>query len=419
MARCSCGAPAPALEGWGEWHIVTDLDVPRIVDLLTGELDHAHCDAGCRLNVRASVVFQDSETGRLYLAPGDLVGPAELPAGIPEDMADRTETVAGLDALRDLVGELVNQRLRVFLPVITSPDGTDYLGEKWRLFTAPVIAALAVALSGRVPGIRFLIKEGVRTQAEIEGFFASRQAGIWISMLIDWTNGEGVGSFEEDLSEYVDRTPLIGDPLQFVDSLDELQRPADDELASMDAYRREAFRASLYAKLGQPNPHADRWALTWLWWEVRVRLAGAGGVAEVPELAVSVERLRDTVPPDSARFAGAELLNHTITANRDDSTGVPDIESVMTHVQAVFHETGFDEQLVSIYDGTRLHNPVEEIADLIVDALRIEDLDPAAAIITAKAMAQTLVEARRVDDLSRVVDAMRAIAPPVEVSLWW
>ncbi|MEV0409049.1 hypothetical protein [Actinoallomurus sp. NPDC050550] len=41
MASCSCGAPAPVLDGLGEPQIVTDLDVSGIVELLTGELDYA------------------------------------------------------------------------------------------------------------------------------------------------------------------------------------------------------------------------------------------------------------------------------------------------------------------------------------------------------------------------------------------
>lgn len=72
----------------------------------------------------------------------------------------------------------------------------------------------------------------------------------------------------------------------------------------------------------------------------------------------------------------------------------------------------------SIYDGMRLQNPIEEVADLI-----IEGLDMANPPLTIfKAMAQTLVEAHRVDDLKRVADAMCAVVPATEaidVSLWY
>jgi hypothetical protein len=65
------------------------------------------------------------------------------------------------------------------------------------------------------------------------------------------------------------------------------------------------------------------------------------------------------------------------------------------------------EQLASIYDGARLHAPIEKVADLVIEGLKMADR----SLRISKAMAQTLVEARRVDDLGRVVDAMRAVVP--------
>jgi hypothetical protein len=43
---------------------------------------------------------------------------------------------------------------------------------------------------------------------------------------------DGVGSFEEDLIEYVDRTTLLGDPLRLVRSLAEGPPPTHEELKS-------------------------------------------------------------------------------------------------------------------------------------------------------------------------------------------
>ncbi|MFI7672148.1 CHAT domain-containing protein [Actinophytocola sp. NPDC049390] len=399
--------------------------MPRVVDLLTGELDYARCDAGCRLNVRASVVFQDMEAGRVYVAPGDLVSSADMAAGIPAEASDSIEVVADVEELRRVVGELVDRRLRVFLPVLTGgPENigdVNYLGENWRSFTAPVMAAVGVSLTGRVPAIRFVVDGAGREH--FEDFVASRQSGIWLSMLIDWTNGEGVGSFEEDLAEYVDRTTYVGDPLLFAARLDELEHPADEVLRSMDAYRREALRASLHALVGQPNPLADRWAYVWLMWELDLRLSGGGGVAEVPGLAVSAERLRRTVPPDSARFAGAMLLNQALAAGRDDSVAGPDVGSFMTCLQQAFHDAGFDEQLGSIFEGTRLLDvPIEQVADRVIEVVGIEVPDRAVSLTTAMAMAGALVEAGRADDLKRVADAMRVAVPTTEVagvSLWY
>lgn len=87
MARCACGAPALAAERLGELQIVTDLDVPQIVSLLTGQLDHARCDAGCRLDARVSVAFQDMEAGRVYVAPGDLVSPEAMAFAVTAEVA--------------------------------------------------------------------------------------------------------------------------------------------------------------------------------------------------------------------------------------------------------------------------------------------------------------------------------------------
>jgi hypothetical protein len=141
-------------------------------------------------------------------------------------------------------------------------------------------------------------------------------------------------------------------------------------------------------------------------------------VAEVPELAVSVERLHRTVAPDSARFAGAELVNQALTASRDDVLASAEVSAFEEHLCAVFHEVGFDEQVASIYNGVRLHHPMEDIADLIVQGLET-DAD-GASVALFQAVAQSLVEARRVDDLKRAADALRAVVPAadIEASCW-
>ncbi|MGH8917324.1 MAG: CHAT domain-containing protein, partial [Actinomycetes bacterium] len=400
----------------------------HIVDLLTGKLDYAHCDAGCRLSTRASIFFQDTERRRQYVAPGDLVDHEDITAAMSAELSIITEVVKDVVELRRIVTDLIDRRVRVFLPVITSgPDGagdTDYLRDKWRLFTAPVMAAVGVSLTGRVPRVSFrLLTNGVEPadrQEYTERFLESRQAGIWSSMLIDWANGEGVGSFEEDLTEYVDRTTLLGDPLRFARRLADVPPPTQEELASTDTYRQEALRASLYARADEPDPLADRWAVIWLWWELRLRIAGGGGVAEVSGLAVSVKRLHRTIPPDSARYAGAELLGQTLAANRDGLVTWTNVESFMTCLREAYHEAGFDEQHASIYDGTRLHHPIGEVADLIIAILNHEGQDVDSSLRIAQAEAKGLVEACRVDDLKWVVDAMLAAYPAkaVDVTLW-
>ncbi|MBB5858148.1 CHAT domain-containing protein [Amycolatopsis umgeniensis] len=412
----------PILDGRGEWRIIEDLDVQGVVNLLTGELDYASCEAGCRLNARVGLVFLDGDTGRVYVAHGDSGDPT---AGLPADAAANVKVVADAEELRRVVGELIDRRLRVFLPVLTGgPEGfgdTGFLEENWRLFTAPVMAAVGVALTGRVPSMRFVVQGPGR--GHFEDFVASRQSGIWAAMLIDWTNGAGVGSFEEDLAEYVDRTACVGDPLRFAAGLEELPGPASAVLGSMDVYRREALRASLYARVGRPDPLADRWACIWLARELTMRLAGGCGVSDVPALAVSAERLRATVPPDSARFAGAFLLGDALMADRDGVTPALDIESFVKCLKDAFHDAGFDEQFASIFSGMRVPDlRVEQAADRAIEVMRADRPDTADSLAIAKSMAASLIEAGRADDLKRVVEAMRAAVPDTEVagvSLWY
>lgn len=364
-------------------------------------------------------MFQDSVAGRVYVAPGELVRADDLSTVLPPELSERAEIVSGPDELRRIVTEVVDRRVRVFLPAMTGgPERTGdigYVRGNWRLLSAPVMAAVGVALTGRVPNVGFLVSGDPADE-----FVESRQALVWISMLADWTNGEGAGTFEEDLTEYVDRSPFLGDPLRFAARLDELPSPDDKMLAGLDAYRREALRASLYARVGEPNPLADRWALSWLWWEVNERVAEGRGLAEVPALAVSAERLRRTVPPDSARFAGAELLNR-VSENRSGKG--PDLKSVQVALREAFHAAGFDEQLNSIYAGMRLlRRPAKKVAKSLITALKGKTFDTARDLAPLKAMAGALAEAGRANDLKRVAEAMRAAVPAADaadVSVWY
>ncbi|RKN38967.1 CHAT domain-containing protein [Streptomyces hoynatensis] len=396
-----------------------------IADLLTGDLDHVWCEAGCRQDALATVAFHDSEAGRLYVAPGEHVAPANL----AEEFSDVTaivEVVADHEKLRRVARDLIDRRVRVFLPVMTggAHDRGDarYLCDNWRLFTAPVMAAAGVAMTGRVPGINVLASAACgEGQDHVEGRAESLQARMWTWMLRDWSCGLGVGTWEEDLSEYVDRTAFLGDPLRFAQRLADVPPPTRDDLASMDTYRQEALRASLHARVGEPDPLADRWALIWLWWELKLRIAGGRGVAEVPGLAVSVDRLHRTIPPDSARYAGAELLGLTLTDHRNGVVTRANVETFMRCMQEAYHEAGFGEQHLSLYDGTRLHHPIEEVADLVIAILNRDGQDVDALLRITQAESMALVEARRSDDLKRVADAMRAAHPAkaAEVTVWY
>lgn len=275
------------------------------------------------------------------------------------------------------------------------------------------MAAVGISLSGRIPAIGFF-----GTQHEHAEFvFESRQSAIWTSTLVDWTNGCGIGSFEEDLREHVDRTTFLGDPLRHLPGLDDLPHPASYEARMMDTYRREALRASIYARVGQPNPRANRWAVIWLWWDLRLRIAGGAGVSQVPDLAVSVERLRKTVPPGSAHAAGTATVNDALTEFGNGNLTEDNLVVLSKCLNEVFDEVGFGDQLASIYASMSAQLPIDEIADRILEHLPMtRDLIP-----LCRAWTRPLVEARRVNDLERVVDAMRAAVPDeaTDTSLWY
>ncbi|WP_168200521.1 CHAT domain-containing protein [Allokutzneria sp. NRRL B-24872] len=377
------------------------------------------------MSTRASLVFQDTEAGRVHVLPGDLADRDEL-AALPADLAAITEVAENAEELRRTVVELIDRRVQVFNPTAdgraTGTSHMAYLCENWRLLTAQVMAAVGAAMTARIPEVRFSLPavdgESVADRQDYaERFFLTCQSVVWTSMLIDWVNGDGVGSLERDLAEHVDRTTLLGDPLLFVPALDGLPRPEPGEAASMDMYRREALRASIYAKLGEPNPVAHQWALAWLHWELRLRCAGGSGVAEVPSLAVSGERLRATISADDAHSAGAALLHQTWEDARNGRTTDAEVLARVKHLQDVFHEVGFGEQLASIFHGIRADCPIEEVADLIIAHVALD-----ASFALPRIFAEALVEARRVDDLARVVDALRAAVPEAEVidvTLWY
>ncbi|CNG81085.1 Uncharacterised protein [Mycobacterium tuberculosis] len=405
---------------------IDDLDVSGMADLLTGELDYTRCDAGCRLNTRASIAFLDTEGRRLFVAPGDL-GPEATVAALSADLFDAIDLLEDVEELRHIVVDLIDRRMSVFLPVLTGGQDAagdmNYLCNNWRLFTAPVMAAVGVSMTRKIPEIGlFLYVNGAPADLQdVERSLERTQFAILGAMLIDWADGDGVGSFEEDLIAYVDRVTLLSDPLLLARRLAEKLPSTPKELRSMDTYRQEALRASLYARADEPDPLADRWALIWLWWELRLRNAGRRGVADVPGLAVSVERLRRTIPPGSARVAGAELLNLALAAAGEGPATWAKVDSFMTCLQEAFHEVGFDAEYLSIFEGLRFNHPIEQVPDLITATLRHKGLNADISLFMAQAYAQPLVEERRVDDLKRVVDAMLVASPArtVDVTLWY
>lgn len=397
MSECRCGASATAWDGPGRWRTVSDLNVDDLVRLLEGRFDYLRCDAGCQLDVAAGVVFHDSRAGDFYVVAGDGADPSH-PAPVPLDAIDRCHVVTGIDELRGIVVGLLTIRIRRFLFTVVDPSDPAGRHFRWRRLTAAVMAAVGVALTGRIPRLDIDIGE---SNEDSTTFVAARQQGVWHDLLADWTNGTGEGTFERDLCEYVDRTTLIGDVTEFLVQLGQPDQLEDRQLASMNTFRCEAVRASLHARIGLPNPKVDSWAFIWLFWEASLRESGLKGTSAVPGLTVSVDRVRATIPPDSARFAAATLHNAA------DELGTTRVR-IMEHIESIFQEFGYTEQFASLLDGVTAQIPIKKLARHIVTMLRAESGgDRATWVRFAEAFARPLVAERRVADLRRIARAMR------------
>ncbi|UGT55057.1 hypothetical protein [Nocardia asteroides] len=401
--------------------VVKDTAPHRIIALLGGDFDFARCEAGCRLPIRATVAYLDSSAGQLTITTGDAVDVRRF-----EDARSESDlTVHFVDSvasLRDHVKVRLREHLQVLAPI--EADGLSAMQDHWREFTPQVFAAIGVAVRGGHwdLGIRPLQWTADSLKDLVDSLYRI-QNWVWIAMLLEWELND-TGSLEEDLRHYVDEVPIVaGAAKLFTANFAELSDLCGWADRPTSAYRALACLASVHHNQGTPNPRADDWAISWLVFEAaKESHLAVGRRVENPIWAVSKERVRATVPPDSARFACDVLIAADSPLPKMFHPGAT-LYQLLAWIEPVFREYGFGALWNSVIQDMMPDIPLERVADEIITDFRYREIGKKNAYrFVREQMCRQLVRARRVEDIRRIFDALMEVAEPgeqVEIRLWF
>ncbi|MGI8333742.1 hypothetical protein ACRYCC_27660 [Actinomadura scrupuli] len=440
---CSCGASISAAVGFGAVEVVRDDDVEALEALFTGRFDHARCDAGCELGIRPTVVFQHGAADLAVVSAGDLAGAERLPETVRAALGAPTATVDqvdGVDVLKARVADTIRARIAEIAPALDfgtehrspgserffggySAADLEYLLKHWRVFTAPVWAALAVmdvvpsaaVEHGGEGGAAGRAEQG--TPEERLNRFALLQSMVWISMLEAWARHDAPPNrtFEDDLRAYVDSVPLLGRSVALLEEQLEGQELPEDFTDLILRYQAEAVRASLCVRSNPTDSVASDWACAFLLLEVQMRsyeVADADSL--LPRVLLGVDRVRRLTHPAALQGAVAVVYHETFEGGKLTE----ETKKAVAVVQEVLAAFGYPDSLASPMAFLQLKVPLDELADALLRVIaKGSGHDPH----PWTSMVQPLVDARRGDDLDRVVEGLLAGAPDDavrEIRLW-
>jgi tetratricopeptide (TPR) repeat protein len=281
----------------------------------------------------------------------------------------------------------------------------EYVPTHWKSLTPEIFAALRVALTGILPGLRIGVRmDGTVPPSEEPLWpFSEAQALVWVGLSMSWLGGDDQGqTLEEELRRFVDESPVIeGAVERLFTAFDHVTKP---ELMFHSRFCLEAIRASLCATQKRPNPKADIWAELFFAQELALRLQGDALPPKLKAMTISEERARRTIGLAEARGVISRRLSDLLHSE-------PDLNRRLEQaglLREVAAKAGHDDLFDSITGEVQLDIPVEDLADYLITTLGDPPphLGPVATVFSARTLAKPLVKARRADDLKRVADAM-------------
>ncbi len=414
-----CGKAAEALTGLGVSCRFPETDVPRLMALLTGQLDNLRCDTCSHfLGVSPTIVVDVSEPKSVLIAVGTRPKTQreaclrQVTAG--EQRSGKVESFDSNDALRAEIRKRLAPRLNAVNDILNASIQGElpaYVISRWRHLAPQVFAAAELLLAGAIPGAKLNAEftDGSSAGADdVMPEIGNAQALSWVYLCVAWVEGTDRGAtLEDDLEKYID--PGVQLPGALESFLRMFESLAPHWQASLHArFCAEAVRASIYAAAKSPNPQAGMWAGAFFDQELVCRVNGEATPEWFRALTVSERRARATITYRAAwdqYISRYQEPNPTwLRALHDDvaKAGHPQIPGDVARSRRL--DSGAD---LSVKDWIDLLRSAMEKADSVLRGS--PDLEPFSAegLLTISApFVHLLMKERRLDDLENLGDAI-------------
>ncbi|MEV4639121.1 CHAT domain-containing protein [Actinoplanes sp. NPDC049548] len=312
---CHCGAERSQLRNGGPIEVIRAWNVERIRQLFAGELDEpATCDAGCRINVRATLVWVDEHESAIFLGPlfAGHGGRLKDALGVPVGRSIALRHAEDPDDLRIIAFNDMAAHINEVNSLRVEPN----LALTWRLRTPEKVAALLAVGEG-------ILGKDVQSQtssSDVREWAQNLTLQAWLGMLTAWTSGAAIqeSTLELDLVRYVDQMPTTEGVAGRFDELASDLAPADQERATL--YLVEAIKASIHRQhSGATRSFADNflWAFSFFeFFMAMIRHQSGEPGSQTQRIAlgmrrslISAERAAVTLDPEAAIGAATNLVS--------------------------------------------------------------------------------------------------------------
>lgn len=410
-----CGASMPNWPPFGPLKSTLDNNARSLAQFFQGEFDVIKCEVcgGPLMTPSIVVSFDNYAEELLFYGPRAREHPEDIRAIEENAKANGTIVVAKFDspdAIREAAwrrlsprAALTYQALDSFL--INASDVSQW-EQTWPRLTSSAFAAAIVALQVGLPLFNFdeKLAERIRRHIGEQGLrgLQQLQSRVWHSVCSKWkVSAAPGGSLEDDLITYVNPWAIIvGAPEFFFESIESLDL---ESLDSATQFAFEATRAELYAGLGAPNPHANRWASLYLVVEELRSTSEESRAKVLDALAVSEERARNTLDRQALAAAVSQWIAERATEGFQYSSARQDA------IQAAVTKAGHPDLVVDAFAGARMQRVggedlhLEDVAQLIGFTVQEYSSQPKELEVSLDLIRQSLPPAIDAEELIAII----------------
>jgi tetratricopeptide (TPR) repeat protein len=394
--HADCGTPLPQWPPFGPIVSIRDDDAAKLVEFYRGQLDQLKCEGcGRALSPAPSLVvsFNEYALEYLYCGPAAKERP-EVVRELEEDAKAKGNLVlAGGDSpdeLRSIAWGILEARAAAFyraLNVVLTEAGDEAWGAAWPEVTSSACAALlASRMVGLPVRLDLALNDSVRSfsQERISRGFQEVQARTWISMCERWVLPHPPATtLEQDLTKYLATSAVIGGAPDLF-----FKHIASLDLEKLNAGVKHAYfaaEATLRWLLETPNPHADKWALSYLALETLRPPRPPEQAAALAALSISEQRLRNTVERQSLARSVSQWMSRGVTDANEQNA-----------VQEAVTKAGHPDLLGAAYAAAKLvpqgggELPIDQVAVLMRAGLESYSTQPVELEVWLDLMRQSL-----------------------------
>lgn len=350
MIQCSaasCGRPAPPDRQWrlvtvapGDLHSVFSCDPEADACPVCRTPGSLLPDLFAVLTVDGLILHLDRGAGqRARSAAAASLAPLQAALGLD---AFEIVTLDDVDVFKAELARRVRRVAETYAFRTFEIDDLQSLTRGWKGLQGEVLSAMLCGALGMVPGFGFHAATaageppGVEETLKRLGELVADLAAAWTVAI---TGLKGVAPLDELLVRLIDALPLGH---VSPDALTDRIRTFRDQAAEADPEREllsawfsfEAVQASVYERLGRPNPDEAEWAHTFLRFGMARRLQ-TDGAALTNELDLPLRRISNQVGPESAWNGIARILAPLLAGKLEDETRLRLVEALKEASEAM------------------------------------------------------------------------------------